>query len=450
MSSIKSKMKKFEIISGWGLYPRVKVNKKKPKTLKEIRTAISSNSFIARGNGRSYGDSAINKFNTIDMRNFNRFLSFNEKSGLVIAQSGVLLKDILNTFIPKGWFPPVTPGTKYVTLGGMVAADIHGKNHYKFGTFRKYVEWLEIIDHEGRIIKCSREENKELFFWTIGGMGLTGIILNVAFFLKPIKTAWINQRKLVAKNIIQTFDLFESNIKSTYSVAWIDCYSKGPSLGRSVLMLGEHTKIEELRDSNKFNPFKIQKKKKFSIPFFFPPFFLSNLSVKIFNSLYFLISKISTRKKIVDWETYFYPLDKILNWNKIYGSRGFAQFQCVIPLSFSREGITELLDFISNSKSSSFLAVLKRFGKDKSYFSFPMEGYSLALDFPINKENLSLMNSLEEIAIKYGGRFYLAKDSRMKKKVFENSDTRIKKFKSFRRNNLNRYYRSCQSERLEI
>ncbi len=443
-------MKKFEIISGWGLYPRVKVNKKKPKTLKELKSAMVSDSFVARGNGRSYGDSAINKFNTIDMRNFNRFLSFNEKSGLVIAQSGILLKDILNTFIPKGWFPPVTPGTKFVTLGGMVAADIHGKNHYKSGTFRKYVEWLEIIDHKGKIIKCSREENKELFFWTIGGMGLTGIILNVAFFLKPIKTGWINQRKLIAKNINQTFDLFESNIKSSYSVAWIDCYSRGSSLGRSVLILGEHAKIEELGNFDKLKPFKIQKKKKFSIPFFFPSYILSNLSVRIFNSLYYLINKISNQKEIVDWETYFYPLDKIHNWNKIYGSKGFAQFQCVIPLSVSREGITELLDFISNSKSSSFLAVLKRFGKDKSYFSFPMEGYSLALDFPINEENLSLMNSLDEITIKYGGRFYLAKDSRMKKKVFENSDIRIKKFKSFRGNKLNRYYRSLQSERLEI
>ena len=315
---------------------------------------MSSDFFIARGNGRSYGDSSINKLNTIDMRNFNRFLNFNEKDGLLIAQAGVLLKDILEIFLPKGWFPPVTPGTKYVTLGGMVAADVHGKNHYKFGTFGKYVKWIEIMDQNGKIVRCSRKEKKELFFWTIGGMGLTGIILNVAFFLKPIKTAWINQRKLVAKNIIQTFDLFESNIKSTYSVAWIDCYSKGASLGRSVLMLGEHAKIEELRDSNKFNPFKIQKKKKFSIPFFFPPFFLSNLSVKIFNSLYFLISKISTRKKIVDWETYFYPLDKILNWNKIYGSRGFAQFQCVIPLSVSREGISELLNFISKSKKFFF------------------------------------------------------------------------------------------------
>ena len=450
MSLGKNKMKKLEIISGWGLYPRIEANKIKPKTLEELRNIILSNSLIARGNGRSYGDSAINRLNTIDMTGFNRFLDFNEKEGFVIAQSGILLKDIIDTFLPKGWFPHVTPGTKYVTLGGMVAADVHGKNHYKAGTFSKYIEWIEIINHNGEVVRCSRKENKELFLWTIGGMGLTGIILNVAFYLKRVKTSWINQSKLVCKNINQTFEFFESNIDSTYSVAWIDCYSKGNNLGRSVLMLGEHAKVDEISSNKKLNPFKTSKKKKLSIPFFFPSFVLSNFSVKIFNSLNYIASKISGRNCIVDWDTFFYPLDKILNWNKIYGSKGFAQFQCVIPLSESKKGISEMLNLISNSKSSSFLAVLKRFGQDESHFSFPMEGYSLALDFPINKENLLLMNLLDEITIKYGGRFYLVKDSRMMKKIFESSDVRIKNFKAFRENKLNKKFTSCQSERLGL
>ncbi len=443
-------MRKIKIISGWGLYPKIKAYKKKPKTLKELKDVIQSQSFIARGNGRSYGDSAINEFNTIDMKGFNRFLHFNEKEGLVIAQAGILLKDIIETFLPKGWFPPVTPGTKYVTLGGMVAADVHGKNHYKSGTFSKYVDWIEIIDHHGKIIRCSRKENTELFLWTIGGMGLTGVILNVAFYLKRIKTAWINQRKLVSKNINQTFEFFESNINSTYAVAWIDCYAKGNNLGRSVLILGEHAKINQIEKHKKLNPFKTFEKKKLSIPFFFPSFVLSNFTVKIFNSLNFIASKILRKKEIVDWDTFFYPLDKILNWNKIYGYKGFAQFQCVIPLSVSKEGISEMLNLISNSKSSSFLAVLKRFGKYESHFSFPMEGYSLALDFPINKENLLLMNSLDEITIRYGGRFYLVKDSRMKKKIFQISDKRIKDFKVFKENYSSGKNRSCQSERLGL
>ena len=252
------------------------------------------------------------------------------------------------------------------------------------------------------------------------------------------------------QNIFQTFDFFESNIESTYSVAWIDCYSKGKNLGRSILILGEHAEIDDIDNCHKLNPLKIYKMKIFSFPFFLPTFILNNFSVKIFNLLYFFANKISRKREIVDFETYFYPLDKILNWNRIYGHRGFAQFQCVIPISVSREGISELLNTISNSKSESFLAVLKRFGKQESYFSFPMEGYSLALDFPINKENLVLIDVLHEITIKYGGRFYLVKDSRIKKESFEKSDVRISEYREFRQHNLLKHYRSCQSDRLSL
>ena len=239
------------------------------------------------------------------MRNFNRFLNFDNKKGLVTVEAGILLKDIIEILLPKGWFPPVTPGTKYVTIGGMVAADVHGKNHYKYGTFSKYIEWIEIINHKGKLIRCSRKENAELFFWTIGGMGLTGIILNVAFFLKPVTTAWIKQSKLIANNIEQTFKLFESNKDSTYLVAWIDCYSKGNGLGRSVLFCGEHAKKYELKNFYKKNPFKTSKKQLIKIPIFFPKFFLNNLSVKIFNSLNFFFSKVTKQKKVVDWDTFF-------------------------------------------------------------------------------------------------------------------------------------------------
>lgn len=436
-------------LSGWGLYPRIKAIKKTPRNLNDLINLINSDTLIARGNGRSYGDCAINQRNTIDMRKFNRFLDFNEKKGLLTVQSGVLLKDVLDIFIPKGWFPAVTPGTKYVTIGGMVATDVHGKNHLRDGTFSKYIEWIEIISNDGQIIKCSRDENAELFSWTIGGMGLTGVIINVAFFLKPIKTAWITQRRFVAKNINELFELFESNLHSKYSVAWIDCYAKGNNLGRSVLMLGEHTEKKEINISNRRNPLKISEKIKFSIPFFLPSFFFNNKSVKIFNMLNFNLSKITNGNKIIDWDSFFYPLDKILNWNKIYGSKGFAQFQCVIPLSNSRKGITELLKCISSSKTSSFLAVLKRFGKHENQFSFPMEGYSLALDFPINNKNLLIMNYLDEITIKNGGRFYLAKDSRLNKNTYKKSDKRIQKYKSYRKNDYKKFI-SCQSKRLGL
>ena len=443
-----SKIKNKEI-SGWGLYPKIKAKKCKPNSISELKEAILNRPSIARGNGRSYGDSAINKSNTIDMTNFNRFLNFNDETGLLVAQSGVILNDVINIFLPKKWFPVVTPGTKYVTIGGMVASDVHGKNHHKNGSFANYIEWLDIMNNNGEIIRCSKKENKNLFFWTLGGMGLTGIIINVAFFLKPIETSWIKQKLYVTKNIAQTFEFFEKNINSTYSVAWIDCYSRNNNLGRSLLTLGEHANEEDLKSCFNLEPFKYQKKTKISIPFFFPPFILNNLSVKIFNSIYFFSGKLSKKNKIVDWDSFFYPLDKILNWNKIYGYKGFIQFQCVIPLLYSKKGISELLKCISNSKSSSFLAVLKRFGKQNSNFSFPMEGYSLALDFPINKKNLSLIEVLDKITIRNGGRFYLAKDSRVKRKIFEISDNRIKQFRDFRKE-FREIYTSLQSERLGL
>ena len=450
MFSANKKNKDIEEISGWGLYPKIMATKKKPKNIDELIKAISTSSSIARGNGRSYGDSSINKLNTIDMCEFNRLLEFNEKTGLVVAEAGVLLKDIIDIFLQKKWFPRVTPGTKYITLGGMVAADVHGKNHHKDGSISNYIEWIEIINNEGKIVRCSRNENKELFLWTVGGMGLTGVIIKVAFFLKPINTGWIVQELFVGKNISKTFEIFEQNINSTYLVAWIDCYAKGNNLGRSLVMTGEHAKKEEINLRNKFNTFEIPKKLKLKIPFFFPSFVLSNFSVKIFNYLNFLLGKLKKGRKIIDWDSFFYPLDKLLNWNKIYGYRGFVQFQCVIPLTNANNGISELLKCISQSKSSSFLAVLKRFGKQDSKFSFPMEGYSLALDFPINKQNLLLLDSLDEITIKYGGRFYLAKDSRVSRKTFERSDERIRSFKSFRRKKLSQRFNSCQSDSLGL
>lgn len=450
MSLTKKNLKKFEEISGWGSYPKKFTIKRKPKTIKELQKLIKNKPLIARGNGRSYGDSSYNQSNTLEMLEFNRLLYFNNKSGLVIAESGVLLEEIINIFLPKGWFPFVTPGSKYVTIGGMVAADVHGKNHYKDGSFSNYIKWIEIINHEGKIIKCSRKKNIKLFNWTIGGMGLTGIILKIAFFLKPLNSSWIKQKTYVSNNIAKTIEIFESKINSTYLVAWIDTCAKGNSLGRSLITIGEHADYNDLNLANKKNIFYIKKKKKLTIPFYFPKFIFNKFSIKIFNYMYYLRGKFSKKVKIIDWDTFFYPLDGLLNWNRIYGNNGFAQFQCIIPLSKSKQGIFELLECISKSKSTSYLAVLKRFGKDKSFFSFPMEGYSLALDFPINNKNLKLMKALDEITIKHEGRFYLAKDSRMKKETFQKSDKRIKDFKRYRKGKSKNSFSSSQSKRLGI
>lgn len=436
-------------LSGWGRYPKINAIVNFPSTILDLKKMIKKKS-IARGNGRSYGDSSISKNSTICMKNFNKILKFDKKTGLLVVESGVLLSDIIDHFLPMGWFPRVTPGSKYVTIGGMVACDVHGKNHHKDGSFGKYIKWLEIITTNGKIKKCSRKNNTKLFNWTIGGMGLTGVILSVAFYLRPIKTSWIKQKTIPTNNLDHTIEIFEKNLNSTYTVAWIDSLSQGSELGRSLIMLGEHARILDLDSKKRKNPLLMKKKKNFSIPFDFPSFVLNSFTIKIFNFFYYFFNSKILKSKLVYYDTFFYPLDYIINWNKIYGHKGFAQFQCVIPLKNASSGIRELLELISKLKSASFLAVLKRFGEQNSFLSFPMKGYTLALDFPITKKNLELMKQLDKITIKHKGRFYLAKDSRLNKNDLKKSDIRFIKFCKFRTANMKKQFSSSQSKRLEL
>ena len=437
-------------LGGWGRYPLIEAKLKSPTSIEELITLVSRGNAIGRGNGRSYGDSSISKQNTICMKNFNKILKFDNKNGLIVVESGILLSEIITTFLHRGWFPKVTPGSKYVTVGGMLACDVHGKNHHKDGSFGNYVEWLDIITPDKEIIRCSRKTNSEVFNWTIGGMGLTGIVLRIAFYLHPVTTSWIKQKTIPAKNIDHAIEIFEENLDSTYSVAWIDCLSRRNKLGRSLVMLGEHANVSDLNSNMKRDPLIIKSKTKIRIPFNFPSFILNSLTVKIFNSIYYLFGKKKKGYKLVDYDTYFYPLDYLLDWNKIYGSDGFAQFQCVLPLKNAKLGMREMLDALSVSKSNSFLTVLKRFGKQESYLSFPMEGYTLTLDFPITKKNIELMNKLDEITLKYKGRFYLAKDSRMNNYTLEKSDTRFEKYKEFRSAKMKKSFSSVQSQRLGL
>ena len=250
--------------------------------------------------------------------------------GILTVESGILLEDIINTFLPRGWFPYVTPGSKYVTIGGLIAADVHGKNHHKDGSFRNFIEWFELIDSKGEIKKCSKDENSELYEWTIGGMGLTGIIIRAAIRLRKIETCWIKQKTLVSKNIDETLDMFEKNMNATYSVAWINTTNYKNDIGQSLVMLGEHASIEDTYKKN-CKSFKINFKKKRNIPFFLPNWFLGKRLITLFNYVYYLYGKYSSKIKLVNWDNYFYPLDGILGWNKVYGRKGFVQYQCVLP-----------------------------------------------------------------------------------------------------------------------
>lgn len=438
-------------LSGWGRYPRIDAKLTAPRSEDALRALVLQGNAIARGNGRAYGDSALSAPNTVHMRHFNRMLSFDAEQGQLVAEAGVLLADVIDAFLPRGWFPYVTPGTKFVTLGGMIAADVHGKNHHKDGSFGTYVDWIDVLVSNGSVQRCSRNENTELFEWTVGGMGLTGIVLRAAMRLRPVTSAWIEQRTLVAENISHAIELFEQSQDATYSVAWIDCLQQGKSMGRSLVMLGEHADAVAVPSQYRKTPLHISPKRKLSIPVEFPSWALNSLSVRAFNALYYWNGQQKCGHQLVDWDSYFYPLDAILGWNKIYGRRGFAQFQCVLPLQSADEGLRALLSAIASAGAGSFLAVLKRFGTQNSRFSFPMEGYTLALDFPVNKKTLALMERLDYITVKYGGRFYLAKDSRMSREVFQQSEPRAQNFMSFRDAQMaSDVFASAQSQRLGL
>lgn len=439
-------------LSGWGRYPVLEARVHRPRSIEAIQGLVASEpSLIARGNGRAYGDSAINSGATVEMRHLNKMIAFDQTSGQLVAEAGVLLGDIIAAFLPRGWFLMVTPGTKFVTLGGAIAADVHGKNHHKDGSFRACVDWIDVMGASGAIQRCSREEDPVLFNHTLGGMGLTGIVLSAAIRLRAVETGWIRQTIIPAQDLKAAMSALEEAQDATYSVAWIDCFGTGVDLGRSLVMLGEHAAVGDLKPGSARAPFETKSRRKLAVPFDFPAIALNRFSGRAFNALYYWAGARKTGARLIDWDGYFYPLDAILEWNRVYGRKGFAQFQCVMPVDRSEAGLSMLLEEIGKAGSGSFLAVLKRFGPQDSPFSFPMEGYTLALDFPVSARTLALLQRLDQITIDHGGRFYLAKDSRMTAATFRTAEKRLDDFRGMREGRgAFRQFRSAQAERLEI
>ncbi|HDY90162.1 MAG TPA: FAD-binding oxidoreductase [bacterium] len=430
-------------LQGWGRFPRFKSTIIKYQDKEQLGEILSTPlTIIAYGNGRSYGDSALND-TIIHMKPHDYFIDFDDTSGLLHVQSGVLLADILEYFVPKGWFFKVTPGTKLITIGGAIASDVHGKNHHAAGCFSETIKEFEIMLADGSIVICSKELTPELFKATCGGMGLTGIILNAKIYLKSINSQFIDQTTIKTKNLRETFDAFEQYKKANYSVAWIDCLAKGNDLGRCLLMAGDFRDDGRL-DYNHSN--------KFDIPFNFPSIALNNWSVRAFNWLYYGKVKERITKQKVGIDEFFYPLDTVGHWNRIYGKKGFTQYQCVFPKASSYSGLQEMLKTISDSGKGSFLAVLKLCGEtNDNYLSFPLEGYSLALDFKMEAGILELLDKLDNIIAKYNGRIYLAKDARVNKDIFELGYPQIEAFRQYRRTHkMNLKFESLQSKRLKI
>ena len=438
------------ILSGWGRYPRIDCRILDPRSADGIAAAVTAaQTVIARGNGRAYGDSALNPGGTLMMEHNDHLLAFDQDTGRLTCEAGTLLSDILTLFVPRGWFPPVTPGTKFVTVGGMIAADVHGKNHHIAGSFGDHVESFDLCLADGQIRHCSRTENAELFAATRGGMGLTGVILRATFRLIPIETAMIRQETRRADNLDHVMAQFEETQSWTYSVAWIDCLAKGAKLGRSLLYVGEHARLDELAPDKRGAAFTIPAKRIRRVPIDFPDFALNGYSVRAFNENYYRRGNPGTA--LIDYDTYFYPLDAILEWNRIYGRSGFVQYQCVLPKPASREGIARLLQAIGNAGAGSFLAVLKLFGAQEGIMSFPMEGYTLALDFRANAQTFSLLIELDAIVADYGGRLYLAKDARAGPKLFRQGYQNLPQFQALRAvQGLTQKFSSLQSQRLAL
>ena len=427
----------------WGMYPKVtntvfKFNKQ--ETLKKVIDEYDD--LIPYGNGRSYGDSALSS-NIINVKPKDYFIDFDEEQGLLHVQAGVLLSEILESYVPRGWFLKVTPGTKLITVGGAIASDVHGKNHHVEGCFSECVKEFEIMLADGEVATCSKETTPDLFKATCGGQGLTGVILEAKIYLKKINSQYIDQTTIKTKNLKETFEAFEAYQDKPYSVAWIDCLAKDKEIGKCLLMVGD------FRDDGKLD-YKLKPQK--SIPFNFPSFALNNWSVRAFNWLYYGKAKEGVSKQRVDIDSFFYPLDAIGHWNRIYGKNGFTQYQFILPKETSYEGLEEILTSISKSGKGSFLAVLKLYGKaNDNWLSFPIEGYSLALDFKIEKGLFELLEQLDEIVVKHKGRIYLTKDVRVSKETFEQGYPHIEKFRQYRKENkMDSKFQSLQSKRVGI
>jgi decaprenylphospho-beta-D-ribofuranose 2-oxidase len=435
-------------IANWGNYPVIESNEETFVFDGQLNELVANDQpFIARGNGRCYGDASL-AGRTISTLKYDKILSFDTVNGIFECQSGITLDQILTVIVPKGWFLPVTPGTKFITIGGAVASDVHGKNHHIDGSFSNHIIDMDVVLASNETITCTPDVYPDLFEATCGGMGLTGVISRVRFKLKKVETSYIRQKQIKAGNLEELIALFDQYSEYTYSVAWIDCLKKGKHFGRSILMLGEHATTGEVDASTTAEPLKLTKNKKIVFPINLPSWALNSLTVKAFNFLYYTKNLKKVIDNIVSYEPFFYPLDAVLHWNRMYGKAGFVQYQFVLPLS-AKDGLIEIMHRISDEGLGSFLAVLKVFGKQESIISFPKEGYTLALDFPVRKGLLSFLDELDALVLKYKGRLYLSKDARMKPEMLKGGYPGLESFKAI----VNKYnpdskVRSIQSDRL--
>lgn len=414
-------------MSSWGLLSRdphhvVELSDRSavPMTLRDAGRGI------AHGAGRSYGDVPLNSGGTLwDTTRLDRFVSFDELTGVLVCEAGLLLKEIQDVFVPRGWKLPVTPGTQLVTVGGAIANDVHGKNHHVDGTFGDHVLRLTLARTDGELIECGPDARAEWFEATVGGMGLTGVILTAALQLKRVAGPWIDSEDLVFESVEQFFELSrESDTDWQYTVSWIDCITDG---GRRGIFSRGNPSSAHLPARSGGLPL--------SVPVTPPISLINGLTLRAFNTAYFAMKKVKSGRGLTDYRSFFYPLDSIDRWNRIYGPAGFHQYQSVIPPGDAMEATKEMLGEIARSGDGSFLGVLKTFGdrRPRGMLSFPQPGVTLALDFPNRGDRTeALFRRLDAVVSTAGGRLYAAKDARMSREMFEAGYPRLGEFDRFR------------------
>ncbi len=398
-------------MNSWGGYP---ARPQRRKVLASRKAIIEDTDFLPYGLGRSYGDSCLNTSGVLlSSEKLDHFIAFDEQAGVLTCEAGVRFMDVIRYCLPRGWFLPVTPGTQYVTVAGALANDVHGKNHESAGSFGHFVEAFELLRSTGERLICSPDENSEYFHATIGGLGLTGFVTWVRFRLKPVQSQNMLVQSIKYDTLEDFFRLNEESFpQDEYRVAWLDCTTTGKHLGRGHFIRGRHAADHDLT---------LHDTKEKTFPLRPPISLVNNLSVKAFNALYYARQTQKLKNSQQGYQPFFYPLDGILHWNKMYGKKGFLQHQCVIPKDNARAAIRDLLTEIAKAQTGSFLVVLKMMGAtpNRGLLSFPIEGATLAMDFPYQgQKTLDFLHKLDSIVHEAGGRIYPAKDANMRAEHF--------------------------------
>jgi FAD/FMN-containing dehydrogenase len=399
-------------LSGWGANRYADCALAEPENEAQLLAALDRRGSIARGLGRSYGDAATNQDRQVlGMTRFDRILAFDETTGTLTCEAGVSLALILQLFAPRGFFPMVTPGTKFVTIGGCIANDVHGKGHHAHGSFSSCVEELTILLASGELLRASRSENADLFWATFGGMGLLGVVVSAVIRLRPVETTYFSQRAIPVAGLEAMLGVLgEQDHVLPYSVATLDVMASGAHLGRGVVAVGDHARRAELPAALARDPLRVSGAPRLTIPVNLPEFSLNRLSIRLLNAL---IMQVQARSKAFGhYDGFVYPLDVLAHWNRGYGRRGFTQYQFVIPVADGLRRMREILGTILAAGELPFLNVLKRFGEASGgVLSFPRPGYTFAIDFPIRNGTQALLKQLDRLVLDAGGRVYLGKDS---------------------------------------